>query len=157
LFSPEALALFTGVLLWWRAIYLGRDEDLHASAQREFGGGTLALAVLFVANKFSPRLAAEQAFWPIILFFALGLGSLALAGFEQDRQIQAGPNGMGLGLNRHWLGLVVGVIGVILVGAIAVAALVSPDSIAGFGALLDIVGLALFNIFATLLYWAAVI
>ncbi len=136
---------------------MGRDDDLHASAKREFGGGIVALAILCVANKANPQITTEAAFWPILIFFTLGLGSLALAGLEQDRQIQGASTSAGLGVNRHWLGLVGGVIGLILAGAVAVAAVVSPDSIAGLGVVFDMVGIALIQGIGLVLYMVALI
>jgi Domain of unknown function (DUF4129) len=155
--SAELLALIIAGLLWWRAIYLGRDEDLHASAQREFSGGIVALAVLFVFNQANPQLDTAEAFWPILIFFALGLGSLALAGFEQDRQIQGSNAGTGLGVNRHWLGTVGAIIGLILVGAVMMAAIASPQTIAALDPILTLIGVTLINIIGTLIYWAALI
>jgi len=155
--SAELLALIVAGLLWWRAIYLGRDEDLHASAQREFSGGIVALAVLFVFNQVNPQIDTAEAFWPILIFFALGLGSLALAGFEQDRQIQGSNAGTGLGINRSWLGTVGAIIGLILVGAVMVAAVASPKTIAALDPILTLIGVTLINVIGTLIYWAALI
>ena len=156
LVSAEALALGVAVLLWWRAIRIGRDDDLHSSARREFSGGVLALAALFVCNKINPQLATPEAFWPTLLFFAIGLGALALAGFEQDRRIQTAGAGIGLGLSRGWLGTVGAIIGCIIAGATLVVVLVSPDSIAGLDAQLDAVGVIVINLFGLVIYLIAV-
>lgn len=155
--SPQLLALGVAGWLWWQGIHLGRDEDLHATAQREFSGGIVALAALFICNKLNPQLDAAEAFWPVIVFFGLGLGSLALAGFEQDRAIQAGSAGVGLGVNRHWLATAGLVIGCILTGAVMVAALAVPETIAVLDPVLDWIGVTLINIIGTILYGLALV
>jgi hypothetical protein len=154
--SPEALALGAGVLCWWQAIRIGRDDDLHSTARREFSLGVTALAILFIVNKVNPQFNTAEAFWPTILFFVLGLSALALAGFEQDRRIQSAAGGPGLGVNQGWLGTVGALIGAIIAGAVALSALVSPETFTSLDRLLDLVGTILIQAVGFLVYWAAV-
>lgn len=156
LVSPEAAALAAAVVLWWRGIRIGRSDDLHDTARREFHTGVAALAVLFAAGKLYPVLTPAETFWPLILFFAIGLGSLALAGFEEDRRIQKDAAGSGLGVNRHWLAAVGSIIGAVLLGGVAVAAAVNPDTMAVLTHLLDTLALwviTIVGLFAYVLVW----
>ncbi|HKZ70038.1 MAG TPA: DUF4129 domain-containing protein [Anaerolineales bacterium] len=140
LLSPEAIALVVAGLLWWRGIRIGRDEDLHASAQREFFGGVVALTVLFIANKITPALSADESFWPVMIFFAVGLGAMAVAGLEQDRRLQKDSTGTAVSVNRHWLGTVGGIIGLILVGGTLAAAIAAPETLTTLNTRLDAIG-----------------
>jgi hypothetical protein len=155
--SAEALALGVAALIWWRAIRIGRDDDLHATAQREFSGGILALSALFVINKLNPQITTPEAFWPILSFFAIGLGSLALAGFEQDRRIQKSTTGTQLGVSRHWLGTVGAIIGFILVGAVMVAAIASPDTMTALDVVLDTTGVLLITLIGFTVYGLSIL
>jgi len=155
--SAEALALGVAALLWWRAIRIGRDDDLHATAQREFSGGILALTTLFVFNKVNPQISTPEAFWPILCFFAIGLGSLALAGFEQDRRIQKSTTGTSLGISRHWLGTVGAIIGLILAGAVMVAAIASPDTISALDVVLDAIGVIVITLIGFTVYLLSIL
>jgi hypothetical protein len=159
LLSAEALALLVAVSLWWQAIRIGRDDDLHATARREFSGGLLALTALFILNKLNPHLTNAETFWPTLLFFAVGLGTLAIAGFEQDRRIQKSGTGPGLApaVSRHWLGTVGAIIGFILAGAIMVTALVDPDSLTALDSILNLVGTLLLNVVGFLVYLIAIV
>lgn len=157
LVSAEALALGVASLLWWRAIRIGRDDDLHATAQREFSGGIFALTTLFIFNKINPQLSTPEAFWPILSFFAIGLGSLALAGFEQDRRIQKSTTGTSLGMSRHWLGTVAAIIGLILAGAVMVAAIASPDTLTALDVILDTVGILLITVIGFTIYLLSIL
>jgi hypothetical protein len=155
--SPEAIAFAVAVLLWWRSIRIGRSDDLHDSAQREFFDGILALTLLFVVNKVKPALAASESFWPTMLFFAVGLGAMAVAGLEQERRLQKDSGGLTLSTNRHWLVTVGAIIGLILVGGIIVAGLAAPESLTAFTDLLDTVGVVLITIVGILLYFLVVL
>jgi len=150
--SPEITAFIAAVVLWWRGIRIGRSDDLHDTAQREFQGGVAALAVLFIATKVYPVLAPADVFWPLIIFFAIGLGSLALAGFEEDRRIQKESTGSGLGVSRHWLLTVGSIIGLVLVGGIGVAAAVNPDTITAINQLLDTLALWVITVIGLMAY-----
>jgi hypothetical protein len=154
--APEALAFVVACLLWWRSIRIGRSDDLHETAQREFFGGITALVVLFVLNKFLPGLDAADSFWYTLSFFALGLGAMAMAGLEQDRRLQKGSTGSGLGVNRHWLATVGGIIGLILAGGTLIAAATAPESLSTFDAWLEMIGVIILTVvgfFVILLAW----
>lgn len=153
LLSPEAIALGAAGLLWWRSIRIGRDEDLHANAQREFFGGVAALTLLFIANKMAPVLSTEESFWPVMVFFALGLGSMALAGLEQDRRLQKEATGATVSLSRHWLGTVGGIIGLILVGGAVVAAIAAPETLTTFNTWLDAIGVIVLTALGFAIYY----
>lgn len=156
LMSPEALALAVGVLLWWQGIRIGRDDDLHTTARGELWLGVSALAILFIVNKIDPRLTTAEGFWPTVLFFVIGLSTLAVAGLEQDRRIQA-TSGPALGVSRDWLGTVGALIGAIVAGAVGVAALVTPETLTAVNSLLDLVGVIILDGFGFLVYLMALL
>ena len=157
LLSPEAIAFIVAVSLWRRSIRIGRSDDLLETAQHEFSGGVVALALLFIVNKLHPTLTASQAFWPVMIFFAIGLGSMAVAGVEQDRRLQKDASGSRLGMSRHWLGTVGAIIGLILVGGMAAAGAADPESLAALSSILDIIGVILLTLVGFILYFLAIL
>lgn len=155
--SPEAIAFAVAVLLWWRGIRIGRNDDLHDATQREFFGGVMALAFIFVVNKARPMLTSNDSFWPTMIFFAIGLGALALTGLEQERRLQKDSTGSQLSANRHWLVTVGALIGLILVGGLVTAVVAVPESLDTFTALLDGVGVLLIALIWFIVYLLALL
>jgi len=124
---PELINLFVCGYLWWRGVVVGQGRLQYHDLQETFYGGITALAVLFVTNQIRPRLMPGEVPTVVLGFFAVGLSALTLASFERARRFHHAP---GLALNRHWLGVVVGVIGSVLLGGLAALALLAPETLA---------------------------
>lgn len=156
LVPPELLVLIAAVFLWWRGITVGRDDDMHAAAERVFYNGIVALGLLVIIDNLHPSLSLDNALWPILFYFAIGLGALALAGVEQDRLIQKKADGSAFGLNRYWLATAAGVIGLVILAGLAVAALIAPETfnlvVAIFGPIVNLLALGLLSLFAAMTY-----
>jgi hypothetical protein len=135
--SPELIVLLAATFLVWRGQLIGRSLLPHDDLVRAFNVGFFALAVLFIFNRFDPFLSPDEALGPALLFFAAGLGALALSSIERARRQQKEATGLWLALNRYWLITAAAVIGALLgLGLIAVA-LVSPGSLARLNVLLQ--------------------
>ncbi len=156
LIPPELLVLIAAVFLWWRGITIGRDDDMHDTAERVFYNGIVALGLLVIIDNLHPSLSLDNALWPILFYFAIGLGDLALAGVEQDRLIQNKAAGASFGLNRYWLATAAGVIGLVILAGLAVAALIAPETfnlvVAIFGPVVDLLALGLLLLFTAITY-----
>ncbi len=156
LVPPELLVLIAAVFLWWRGITIGRDDDMHDTAERVFYNGIVALGLLVIVDNLRPSLSLDNALWPIMFYFAIGLGALALAGVEQDRLIQKKADGSAFGLNRYWLATAAGVIGLVILAGLAVAALIAPETfdlvVAVFGPIVNLLALGLLLLLATITY-----
>jgi len=66
----------------------------------------------------------------VMVFFAASLGTLMIVNIERARLHHTDP---GFQFNRHWIGTIIGVIAAILLGAIGLASIFSPDSVREFG------------------------
>jgi hypothetical protein len=108
-------------LLWWRGIVLGEREFTHFEVERGFRRGvawTVVFIIFFViyggARGFS---ATGSAPGYLLGFFSIGLFLLAVTRLLAIWQESQADQGQALAANRHWLLLLVGVVGVILSGA----------------------------------------
>lgn len=127
-FLPPALInLSLCGYLWWRGIVVGQGRLQYHDVQAVFYSGIGALTVLFLVNHFKPRLVQAEVLTVVLGFFAIGLSALTLASFERARRYHRAP---GLSLNRHWVSTVIGVIGSVLLGGLAVLALLAPETLA---------------------------
>lgn len=124
---PELINLSLCGYLWWRGIVVGQGRLHYHDVQEIFSGGIGALAVLFITNHFNARLVQSEVLTVVLGFFAIGLSALTLASFERARRVHRAP---GLALNRHWVSTVLGVIGSVLLGGLAVLALFAPETLA---------------------------
>lgn len=129
-FPTEPVMLAVCVYAWWRGITIGQRRIAYDEFERAFYGGVFAFALLIGLDRWPRLLAPGEAFWSVLLYFALGLSALALLSFERARRQQKEAGGVVPGFNRYWLGTVGSVIGLILAGGLAVANLVVPQSVA---------------------------
>ena len=128
--APWALAaVITSTYLWWRGIHVGRSRISHHALSSSFSGGIHALAVLLFANSVQPLIAAGDVVAPVLLFFALGLGGLAVTSLRRERLQQREVTVARFGLNRYWLATATAVIGVVLLGGLFTAQVVAPESL----------------------------
>ena len=128
--SAEFIALIAALYLWHRGITIGRSRIPYDDLERAFYGGILGLALVLGLNRATSLLAPAEITPPVLTFFAIGLGALALGSFERARRQQRETSGAWLAFNRHWLAVVAGVIGAILFGGLLLASLVAPETLA---------------------------
>jgi hypothetical protein len=129
---PELVVLAASIYLMWKGIAVGRERLPHATLVRNFYDGFAALLMLFILNRFNPLLAAGEAVLPTLLYFATGLGALALSSFERTRRQQREATGIWLALNRYWLATAASVVGGLVLLGLIVTALVAPEAFAAF-------------------------
>lgn len=122
------VAMVFALVVWIRGIAAGRARLTREDVEGSFRGGVIALAVLFVLNTLlSPANAAPVGALVVatlVVLFAGLIGMplariLDLSASEQRRQ------GTGLRVSRHWLGMIAGTIGILLVVAVLLAAVVT--------------------------------
>lgn len=125
--SPPLLAALLGLALWWRgtsqaASAVGSD-DLEGAFRLGLAGlvGSALVAVAFQLRDLG--LAPEQLGASVLGFFAAALVSLSLARLEAVREQARARGGAGVGMNRHWLAVLLAVVGgVVLVTALLAGA-----------------------------------
>ena len=118
---PAVMASLAAALLWWRGIVLGEREFTHFEIERAFRRGVAwtILFMIFFAIYGDSRGFAGAAAAPAYLlgFFSLGLVMLAVTRLLSIWQESQADEAQALAANRHWLLLLVAVVGVILSGA----------------------------------------
>jgi hypothetical protein len=139
LISPELVVLVAAAALWWRGILIGRSQSLvEENLERTFFNGVVALALLLYTNHLTGWLTTSDLLLAVLTFFAAALAALMIVNIERARLLRTDP---GFQFNRHWVGTLIGVIGAILVGAVALAGIFSPQTLRQFGdALRPVIG-----------------
>jgi hypothetical protein len=129
--SPEFALLLALAALWWRGILIGRSQALvEERLEQTFFTGVVTLSLLLYFNQVTPYLPALDLPVTVMVFFAASLGTLMIVNIERARLHHTDP---GFQFNRHWVGAIIGVIAAILLGAIGLAGIFSPDSVREFG------------------------
>lgn len=133
---PAVMAALLAALLWWRGVVLGEREFTHFEVERAFRRGvgwTIIFVLLFVVYGGSRGFASAAAMPAYLLgFFSLGLFMLAVTRLLAIWQESQADDAQALAANRHWLLLLVGVVGVILMGASVFSGAVSLQLRPGF-------------------------
>ena len=118
---PAVMASLLAALLWWRGIVLGEREFTHFEIERAFRRGvacTIVFMIFFVIYGDSRGFATATAAPAYLLgFFSLGLIMLAVTRLLSIWQESQADEAQALAANRHWLLLLIAVVGVILTGA----------------------------------------
>jgi hypothetical protein len=134
--------------LWWRGLGQGRGTADFEAIEGTFRRGVVALLVFVgVAAATVPDVGGlEAAAGPsVVSFFAIGLATLGLARLASVRETSRARAGAAPTLNRQWLGTMLGVVGAVVLGALALDALLSFGLIAAvFRPFLDALGFVLF-------------
>jgi hypothetical protein len=131
LVSPELIVLLAAAALWWRGILIGRSQSLvEENLERTFFNGVIALALLLYFNHLAGWLPASDLLLAVLIFFAASLAALMIVNIERARLHRTDP---GFQFNRHWVITLSGVIGAILLGALALAGIFSPQTMRQFG------------------------
>jgi len=145
LFSIPLATLFTVAIatwLWTWGVLAGRARLYYDVYAHNFalGVGGLALAVALAYG--THIIPAVQAVVCALLFFALGLGILAIASVQSTRQIERRRSEQSFKLSRHWLGMVAAIIGALLLAGLLLAQLFTPGVVehilAGLGLVVDL-------------------
>ena len=126
--APEFLGLAACAFMWLQGIQLGRSPLPQENLEGTFYGGIVALGLMFAVNQLRPLITSAEALTAALAYFATGLAGLALVSIESARRAEQGVTGAWPALNRYWLGTVASVIGSILLAALLVAGLLSPQS-----------------------------
>ncbi len=151
--SPEFVLLLAIAALWWRGILIGRSQALvEESLEQTFFTGVVVLGLLLYFNHVTPYVPSPDLLAAVIVFFAASLGALMIVNIERARLHHTDP---GFQFNRHWIGTIVGVIVAILLGAIGLASIFSPDSVHEFGAILRPVILVVGSVLLKLIIFVA--
>ena len=145
LFDIPLATLFTVAIatwLWSWGVQAGRQRLYYDIYAHNFalgvGGLALAIALGYGTHIISP----VQGVLIALLFFALGLGILAIASVQSTRQIERWRSEQSFRLSRYWLGMVAAVIGALLVVGLLLAQLFTPGAVehilAALGWLVDL-------------------
>ncbi len=129
--TPPVVAALAATVLWWRGVVLGEREFGYFEVDRAFrrGIGWSVVFVFLLALYGDTRGFALAGPAPayLLAFFSVGLSALAvtrlLALWEEG---QADP-AQALAANRHWLLMLLGVVGAIFSAAAMVAGLVHVE------------------------------
>jgi len=129
--TPPVMGALLATLLWWRGIVLGEREFNHFEIDRQYRRG-VAWSILFVllyAIYGHARGLAIILTAPVYLlaFFSLGLTALAVARLISIWQETQADEEQALAINRHWLVLLVGVVGLIFTLALTISGVVSVE------------------------------
>lgn len=122
---PAVTGALTAALLWWRGVVLGEREFNYFEVDRAFRRGVVwsILFVLLLALYGDTRGFAVTDPAPVYLlaFFSLSLTTLAIARLIAIWQETRAEDAQALAMNRHWVLLLVGVVGLIFLVAIMVS------------------------------------
>lgn len=136
---PAVMGALAATLLWWRGVVLAEREFSHFEIDRGFrrGVGWSVLFVLFSAVYGDTRGFALTQPAPayLLAFFSLSLLALAVARLVGIWQESQADEGQALAMNRHWLLLLLGVVGLIFSGAVVLSGLLNVDFRPALGAL----------------------
>lgn len=129
--APSVLASLGAAGLWWRGVVLGGREATHEETERAFqrGVGWSVMFVLIMALYGSTPafgLTASAVSY-LLAFLALGLIAMAVARLVGIWEESHADNQQVLAMNRHWLALVVVLVGAMLLAATLLSTAVGVD------------------------------
>jgi hypothetical protein len=133
--SAQGLSLAAAVYLWRRGILSGQAaaQEAHDDLRRTFyvGVAGLGLVILLAARPSAQgaRLLPGEVGGGVLVYFATGLGALALTSASRALRSSQVPGQPGPALSRYWIGAAAGVIALVLAGATAAGWLVTPEPI----------------------------
>lgn len=120
--------ILVALVAWWRGIVAGRTRIDLDRVQSALRGQTIALIVLFVTNALAGSSGAPPAslIGGVLLVIFAGLVGMPLARLIDLRASERGRAGT-LGVNQHWVAMLLGAVVGLLVAALALAAIVTFD------------------------------
>lgn len=126
---PPVMAALLAALLWWRGLVLGEREFTHFEVERGFRRGVAWTVVFIIFFALYGRARGFAAASPapgfLLGFFSVGLFLLAVTRLLAIWQETQADPAQALSANRHWLLLLVAVVGAILSGAAFVSGLLN--------------------------------
>lgn len=129
--TPQVLAALLAAVLWWRGVVLGEREFSYYEVDRAFrrGIGWSVAFVILLAIYGDTRGFALAAAAPayLLAFFSLSLTTLSITRLLMLWEETHADPAQALAANRHWLLLLLGVIGLILSSAAALATAVHVE------------------------------
>lgn len=151
--APSVVVLIVAMMLWRWGILAGRERVLYDVFAFNFALGVLAFVVAFALAFGTNRVSLYELVLPLLFFFAIGLGTLALSSLQDARRYEGGRTGQQIALNRYWLGIVTVLISALLVGGVLLTQLFAPDALAG---VLNVLTFVLQGL-AQVLFWVLVV
>ncbi|TMJ01512.1 MAG: DUF4129 domain-containing protein [Bacillati bacterium ANGP1] len=129
--TPQVLAALLATVLWWRGVVLGERESGYFEVERAFRRG-IGWSVVFVillalygdSRGFAPAASAPAY---LLAFFSLSLTTLAVTRLLMLWEETHADPAQALAANRHWLLLLLGVVGVIFLSAASLATAVHVE------------------------------
>lgn len=137
--APSVVVLVAAIVLWRWGILAGRERVLYDVFAFNFALGVIAFVVALALAFGTNVVSLYELVLPLLFFFALGLGALALSSLQDARRYEGGRTGQHVALNRYWLGTVGAIIGTLLLGGVLLTQLFAPDALAGVLNLLSLV------------------
>lgn len=128
---PAVTGAFTAALLWWRGVVLGGRDFNYVEIDRLFRGG-LAWSVIYVilfalyAETRAFALAGDAPAY-LLAFFSFSLLALALARLIDLWTQTHADEQQAWASNRHWLMLLVGVVGLIVLATVLLSGALPSD------------------------------
>lgn len=139
--APPVIGALTAAVLWWRGVILGEREVTHAESEQAFHRGTgwsVAFVLLMAIYGDSPAFALTGPAVSYLLgFLALGLIGLAVARLVGIWEESHADDDQALAMNRHWLVLLVMLVGAMVLLAGALASVVNVDIWSHLGTVLE--------------------
>ncbi|CAG0931956.1 hypothetical protein TFLX_02377 [Thermoflexales bacterium] len=127
--APELIVIVATATLWWRGILIGRSRALiDENLDRTFFNGVLALGILLFINHFTRYVSPSDMLAALLVFFAMALSMLTVVNIERTRQQRSEDNSW-LKRQRHWFATIFGVISAILLAALTITGIFSPDAL----------------------------
>jgi MFS family permease len=156
LYADPALAivvLVVAVWLWRWGILTGREPLTYDNFSSDFAVGIIVFLFALAIAYATAVVPLVELLLPVLVFFAVGLGTLAIASVQSTRRFERGRTGLSVGLNRYWLGTVAIVVGGLIVGGLILTQFFAPEMFMGILSTLAVV----FNLIARLLFWVLVV
>jgi len=137
--AASLVVLSIAVWLWRWGILTGRELVLYDVFLFNFTIGVIAFVIALGVAFGMNLVSLYELVLPLLLFFAIGLGTLALSSLQDARRYEGGRTGQQIALNRYWLGTVGAIIGAVLLGGLLLTQLFAPEYLSGILTMLTVI------------------
>lgn len=130
------LVALSTLMLWMAGLRDAPKKFVHDDVWRAFGVGIVALALYIILVRLVGAALPVTIGTSVLWLLGLGMTGLAFTSLKVtaglDRALGTGPRRAAAtpGINLHWLGSVITVIGALLLGGFLLGTIVSPDVLA---------------------------
>ncbi len=129
--APPVMGALAAAALWWRGVVLGERDSTHEDSEQAFQRG-VAWSVVFVLlmalyGDTSAFALTASAVSYLLGFLALGLIAMAVARLVEIWEESHADDQQALAMNRHWLALLVILVGIMLLAATLLSRAVGVD------------------------------